>query len=133
MDQFYGDGEGPLQPANYELDPLREGGEFILCRGRHLRQVDPRSFFFPVPVLTRPALETLKKIEHVPSFRGALDADSAVCPLSLSRHNHQPMLVPEDKGGQLLDRLIQGPMEVKQLFRLTIGLAAALRQLHKRC
>ncbi|HKS73531.1 MAG TPA: hypothetical protein VJQ82_10075 [Terriglobales bacterium] len=132
MDQFYGDGEGPLQPANYELGPLSKDEEFILCRGRQLNLSDPGSFFFLVLVLTRSALETLKKIEHVPSFRGALDADSAVCPLSLSRHNHQPMLVPEDKDGQLLDRLIQRPMEVKQLSRLAIGLAVALRQLHKR-
>ncbi|HXH86488.1 MAG TPA: protein kinase, partial [Nitrospira sp.] len=132
MDQSYGDGDESLQLTDYELEPLREDEELILYRGRHLNQADTRSLLLLVPASTHPALETLRKIEHVYSFRDDLDAGWAVRPLSLSRCNGQPILVLENPGGEPLNRLIQGPMEVTQFLRLAIGLAAALGQLHKR-
>jgi serine/threonine protein kinase len=42
------------------------------------------------------------------------------------------MLVLENPGGEPLDRLIQGPMEITQFLRFAVGLATALSRLHKR-
>src|ERR1700686_4970637 len=42
------------------------------------------------------------------------------------------MLVLENPGGEPLDRLIQGPMEMTQFLRFAVGLAIALSRLHKR-
>ncbi|HTX54615.1 MAG TPA: AAA family ATPase, partial [Candidatus Baltobacteraceae bacterium] len=42
------------------------------------------------------------------------------------------MLVLEDPGGEPLERLIDGPMEITQCLRIAVGLATALGQVHKR-
>src|SRR5258708_24772358 len=42
------------------------------------------------------------------------------------------MLVFEDPGGEPLNRLIQGPMEMTQFLGFAVGLATALSRLHKR-
>lgn len=85
MDQSYGDGEDLLQPADYELEPLREDKEFILCRGRYLNQVETSFVLLRVPVLKHPADETFKKIDHIYSLRNELDGGWAVRPFTLSR------------------------------------------------
>ncbi len=85
-----------------------------------------------MPVFARPALETLKKIEHEYSLRNELDVTWAVRPLAVSQYNDQRVLVLEDPGGEPLNRFIQAPMELKQFLRFAIGLATALSHLHKR-
>src|SRR5258708_19391889 len=42
------------------------------------------------------------------------------------------VLVLEDPGGELLDRLLGQPMELGRFLRLAINLAAALGKLHQR-
>ena len=42
------------------------------------------------------------------------------------------MLVLEDPGGEPLERLVGGPMELRQFLRLAIGLSAALGRVHQR-
>lgn len=88
MDRFYGDGDESLQPTDYEFEPLREDEDFTLYRGRHLNHADTSSAFLMAPALTRPVLETFKKIEHEYSFRSALDAGWPVRPLALSRYDN---------------------------------------------
>src|SRR5215475_4818207 len=117
--------------SQYELEILHHDGEFILYRG-HSKQAGAPSVLLLAPVSLRPALETLKKIEHEYSFRNELDPTWAVRPLALSQYNEQRVLVLENPGGEPLNRLIQGPMEMRQFLRFTIGLATALTQLHKR-
>ena len=51
--------------------------------------------------------------------------------LCLNTKNRQ-VLVLEDPGGEPLDRVIQGPMEMSRFLRLALGLASALSHLHKR-
>jgi serine/threonine protein kinase len=109
----------------------REDEEFILYRG-HAKQAEAPSVLLLAPVSIRPALESLKKIEHEYSFRSELDATWAVRPLALSQYNEQRVLVLENPGGEPLNRLVQGPMEMRQFLRFAIGLATALSQLHKR-
>src|SRR5216683_1312110 len=71
-------------------------------------------------------------MEHEYSLRAELDLSWAVRPLALSQLNGQTMLVLENPGGEPLDRLIQGPMEMTQFLRFAVGLATALSRLHKR-
>src|SRR6516162_1272093 len=120
-----------VELSGYALEPLRKDEEFILYRG-HSKQAGAPSVLLLAPVSLRPALETLKKIEHEYSFRNELDATWAVRPIILSQYKEQRVLVLEDPGGEPLNRLIHGPMEMMQFLRFAIGLATALRQLHKR-
>ena len=118
--------------SEYVLEPLRKDEEFILYRGQHWNQVDAPSVLLLAPASTRPAPESLKRMEQEYSLRAELDLSWAVRPLALSQLNGQTMLVLENLGGEPLDRLIQGPMEMTQFLRLAVGLATALSQLHKR-
>jgi PAS domain S-box-containing protein len=120
-----------IELSDYLLETLREDENFILYRG-HARDTEGPSVLLLAPVSARPAPESLKKIEHEYSFRTDLDTTWAARPLALSQYNEQPALVLEDPGGEPLNRLIHGPMEVAQFLRFGIGLATALTQLHKR-
>ena len=117
--------------SEYLLEPLREDEEFILYRGQ-AKQTEAPSVLLLAPVSTRPALESLKKMEREYSLRSELHATWAVRPLALSQYNEQQVLVLENPGGEPLNRLVQGPMEMRQFLRFAIGLATALSQLHKR-
>jgi hypothetical protein len=121
-----------MELSEYVLEPLRKDEEFILYRGQHGNQVDAPCVLLLAPVSTRPALESLKSMEHEYSLRAELDLSWAVRPLALSQLNGQTMLVLENPGGEPLDRLIQGPMEMTQFLRFAVGLATALNRLHKR-
>ena len=113
------------------LPVLWRDSERVFYRGQ-AKQAEAPSVLLLAPVSTRPALESLEKMEHEYSLRSELDATWAVRPLALSQYNGQQVLVLEDPGGEPLDRLVQGPMEMRQFLRFAIGLATALSQLHKR-
>src|SRR3984893_10194970 len=121
-----------VELSEYVLEPLRKDEEFILYRGPHRNQVDAPSVLLLAPVSTHPAPESLKRMEHEYSLRTEMDLSWAVRPLALSQLNGQTMLVLENPGGEPLDRLIQGPMEMTQFLRFAVGLATALNRLHKR-
>src|SRR3954452_24022628 len=124
--------ENLLDLSEFAFEPLRNSDEeFALYRGR-ARQPETRSVLLLAPGSSRPARESLKKLEHQYSFRSELDAVWAVRPLLLSKYKEKQVLVLEDPGGEPLDRVIQGPMEMPQFLRLASGLAVALSQLHKR-
>ena len=102
-----------MELSEYVLEPLRKDEEFILYRGQHRNHVDAPSVLLLTPVSTRPAPESLKRMEHEYSLSaGSLTYRGAVRPLALSQVNGQTMLVLENPGGEPLDRLIQGPMEM---------------------
>ena len=123
-----------MELSEYMLETLRQDGEFILYRGQHQRQTDasPPSILVMTPVSERPALGSLKRMEHEYSLRAELDPGWAVRPLALAPHKGRTMLVLDDPGGEPLDRLLGQPMELTQFLRLAIGLSAALGQLHER-
>jgi PAS domain S-box-containing protein len=126
-----GGGESSVELSEYVLELLREDEEFILYRG-HAKHADATPVLLLAPASTRPAPETLKKIEHEYSFRSELDPTWAVRPVALSHYEGRSVLVLEDPGGEPLDRLIQGPMEMGRFLHIAIGLATALGQLNKR-
>ncbi len=121
-----------MEPSQYVLDVLRKDEEFVLYRGEHSKQPGSPSVLLLAPASTRPALETLRKIEHEYSLRDELDSAWAVRPLALSEQRGQTTLVLEDPGGETLDRFLPGPMEMTQFLRFAVGLATALGGLHKR-
>src|SRR5262245_49609954 len=64
-----------MELAEYRLETLREDEEFTLYRGRHRRQID--AVLLPVlvvaPVSERPALGSLRRMEHEYALRAELD------------------------------------------------------------
>ena len=101
------------------------------CTAGHAEQPGAPSVLLLTPASTRPSPETLKKIEHEYSLRNELDPAWAVRPLALSEGSEQMTLVLEDPGGDTLDGLLSGPMEMTQFLSVAVGLAAALGGLHK--
>ena len=91
-----------MELVEHALEPLRKDEEFILYRGQHRSQKDagPPSILLLAPVSTRPAPETLEKLEHEYSFRSELDATWAVRPLALSLYDERTVLVLENLGGE---------------------------------
>jgi PAS domain S-box-containing protein len=125
-------GEEPsVELSDYVLELLREDEEFIFHRG-HPRYAEGPPVLLLAPASTHPAPQTLKKIEHEYSLRSELDPTWAVRPVALSHYEGRLALVLESPGGEPLDRLMQGPMELGQFLRIAIGLATALGQLHQR-
>ena len=123
-----------MELSEYMLETLRKDGEFIVYRGHHRRQTDasPPSILVMTPVSERPALGSLRRMEHEYSLRAEHDSAWAVRPLALAPHKGRTMLVLTDPGGEPLDRLPGRPMELTQFLRLAVGLSAAVGQLHGR-
>jgi len=122
---------GIVETSEYGWECLRRDEEFVLYRGEHPNQPGLPKVLLLCPTSTRPALGTLRKLEHEYSLRGELDSAWAVRPLALSEQHGQTMLVLEDPGCETLDRFLPGPMEMTRLLRFAIGLATALSGLHK--
>src|SRR5262249_50921791 len=120
---------GPL--SDYVLEVVRKDEEFSLYRGSHRGRTEVPSVLLLAPVSSRPALETIRRIEHEYSLRDALSSAWAVRSLALSQDLGPPTLVLEDPGGETLDRLVRGPMEMTLFLRIATGLAAALGSLHE--
>lgn len=112
--------------TGYELETLRDDGEFALLRARQ-----PGN---PVPVLAlvagRPAL--IKRLEHEYALADELDSSWAARPLALVREKGSATLVLEDNGGEPLDRLLKQRLELIQFLPLAVNLAAVLGQVHRR-
>ena len=113
--------------SGYVFSALR-GGEFTLYRGSG-DGLDP--ILLVEPIGEYPARESLKRLEHEHDLKAELDADWAVRPLALSRHDGRMALVLEDPGGEPLDQLLGQPMDVTQFLRIAIPLAAAIGQVHR--
>jgi PAS domain S-box-containing protein len=122
---------GIVEMSEYVRECLREDEEFTLYRAR-ATAAEPSSVLLLTPTSIHPRQESLKKIEHEYSLCHDFDPTWAVRPIALSECDGQKALVLEDPGGVFLHRLIQGPMEIQQFFRIAIGLSTALAQLHNR-
>src|SRR5712671_608464 len=113
--------------TGYDLETLRDSGEFVLFRARKLGN--------PVPVLVlvaeRPASASLKRLEHEYALAADLDPKWAARPLALARHNGNAALVLDDSGNEPLDLVLSRPLELTRFLRLAISLATALGQVHR--
>src|SRR5881394_1136089 len=122
-----------MSVSGYILEPIREDDEFVLYRGRDRgARTDKPCVLVLKPAAARPRLQSLNKLKHEYSLRDELLSEWAIRPLSLSEDdNGQATLVFESPGGEPLDRLVVGPMEMGQFLRISVGLATALMGLHK--
>jgi PAS domain S-box-containing protein len=118
-----------VEPSN--LEPLRKDEEFILYRGRQSNGPGSQAVLLLVPASTRPALETLKKIEREYSLRDELGSAWAVRPLAVCQQRGRTALVFEDPGGETLDQFLPGPLEMTRFLRVAVGLATALSRVHQ--
>jgi len=109
------------------METLREDGEFILFRDGQA------NLLVLMPVAEQPSAASLRRLEHELSLIAELDSCWAVRPLALShRHAGRTVLLLEDPGGELLDRLAGQPLEVTAFLPLAIAITAALSQVHAR-
>jgi len=121
-----------VEISEYVLEPLRQDEEFILFRGEHQNREELPPILLLAPASPRPAPETLRKMEHEYSLRSELDPAWAAPPLALIKFKEQKALVLSNQGGEPLDRLIRGPMEMSRFLCIATALATSLSQLHKR-
>jgi PAS domain S-box-containing protein len=113
-------------------EALREDGEFVLFRRRSRGGAPKATVLLLAPVSARPSRDSIQKLEHELSLKVDLDPEWAAVPLALVEHEDRPALLLDDAGGQPLDRLIHGPMELGRFLHFAAGIARALRELHAR-
>jgi PAS domain S-box-containing protein len=120
-------------PGAADFTVLSEDGERVLCRG--WRDGDNGDRTAVLAVLSAPEHSTpnfVNRLVHEYELKDELDGRSVARPLALVREHGRTMLLLEDPGGEPLDRLLVGPMEIGAFLRTATGLSAALRQLHER-
>jgi hypothetical protein len=89
-----------VERSQYVLESLRKDEEFVLYRGERSNQAGSPPVLLLAPASTRPALETLKKLEHEYSLRDELDSTFAVQPLALTQqHGHSPLASQRHSAG----------------------------------
>src|SRR5712671_2169297 len=116
--------------SNYQS--LSEDGERVFCRGWRLGDDGNRNAVLVVlPAAEHPSPSSLNRLAHEYELKDELDGAWAVRPLELVRDGGRTMLVLEDPGGEPLDGLLGGPMEVERFLRLAISIAVALGKLHR--
>src|SRR5207245_10034148 len=121
------------EDSEYILQPLREGAEFALYRGKE------RGKQTPILVLAagaeHPSLQALRRLEHEYSLASELNASWAAQPLALARYEGRKVLILKDPGGELLDQIMDQrkgrPMELTRGLRIGVGLAAAVSKVHR--
>src|SRR5579859_3252914 len=116
------------------LEPIREGPDFTLYRGRQHGS--------PSPVLAvafaaeHPSPQGLRRLEHEYSLAAELDSAWAAKPLALTRHEGRTILILTDPGGEPLDLVLERdteqPLDPVRFLGLAINLATALGHAHQR-
>lgn len=91
-------------PSGYVLEPLREGADFTLYRGR--QHGNPSPILAVSITAEQPSPQTLKRLEHEYALRDTLDPDWAARPVALVPRDGRMTLVLADPGGEPLDRLL---------------------------
>jgi len=115
--------------SEYMLETLREGRDFAMYRG--WRKGDEVSVLIVAPTDPQLASANVSQLDHEYAFADVLDPAWSARPRGFWRQNGRTMLILEDPGGDLLDGIVGPPIELTRFFRIAIGLAAALRQLHR--
>ncbi len=119
-----------IELSRDELKTLSENGEFVLSRGRLAS--DGSAVLVEAPTSDHPAPASVHRLEHAYALRDTLDSAWAARPMELVRDHERVVLLLEDPGGEILDRLLGRPLELTQFLRIAIGLANAIGRLHAR-
>src|SRR6266852_3501085 len=122
-----------IEPSGYVLEPIREGADFTLYRGR--QHGNPSRILAVALTAEQPSPQGLRRLEHEYSLAVELDPAWAAKPLALTRHEGRTILILTDPGGEPLDLVLerdQGqPLDLTRVLRIAIGLATALGQVHR--
>ncbi|WGS26793.1 AAA family ATPase [Bradyrhizobium sp. ISRA464] len=111
---------------------LWEDRECVFSRGWWLDDNgNRRSVLLVVPAADHPSPSTLDRLTHEYELKDELDRAWAARPLALMRDAGRTVLMLDDMGGEPLDRLLGGPMEIGRFLRLAIAVTAALGKLHQ--
>src|SRR5258708_13509227 len=94
--------------TGYELETLRDSGEFVLYRARQLGNSVP----VLVLVAERPASSSLMRLNHEYALAADLDPKWAARPLALARHNGNAALVLADIGHPPPDLILIRPRDL---------------------
>src|SRR4029077_7401314 len=95
------------------LQVLWQDGERTFCRGWRLGADGNRTAVLAIlPSAEHPLPASLDRLAHEYGLKGELDGAWAVRPLELVRERSRTMLVLEDPGGELLERLLGAPMAI---------------------
>src|ERR1700722_6685450 len=115
----------------YALEPIREGPDFTLYRGR--QQGSPSRVLAVALASEHPSPQVLRGLEHEYSLAAELDSAWAAKPLALTRHEGRTILILMDPGGNPLDLVLQRGqlLDLSGVLRIAIGLATALAQVHR--
>src|SRR6516162_4973766 len=120
----YSDGSSPV---------LWEDGERVFSRGWRMDNNGNRLAVLLVALAAdHPSPSILDRLTHEYELKDELDGPWAARPLALMRDAGRTVLVLDDRGGEPLDRLHGGPMEVGRFLRLAIAVTSALGKLHQR-
>src|SRR3954471_2452108 len=113
---------------------LWEDGERVFSRGWRLDDNGNRlAALLVAPAADHPARARLDRLTHEYELKDELDGAWAARPLALMRDAGRTVLVLDDLGGgEPLDRLLGGPMEVGRFLRLAIAVTSALDKVHQR-
>jgi PAS domain S-box-containing protein len=112
---------------------LWEDGERVFSRGWRLDDNGNRlAVLLVAPAADHPSRSRLDRLTHEYELKDELDGAWAVRPLALMRDAGRTVLVLDDLGGEPLDRLLGGPMEVGRFLRLAIAVTLALGKIHQR-
>ena len=112
---------------------LWEDGERVFSRGWRLDDNGNRlAVLLVAPAADHPSRSRLDRLTHEYELKDELDGAWAARPLALMRDAGRTVLVLDDPGGEPLDRLLGGPMEVGRFLRLAIAITSALGKLHQR-
>src|SRR5258708_28684752 len=110
-------------PSGYVLEPLREGADFTLYRGR--QNGNPSPVLVIALATEQPSLQSVRRLEHEYSLAAELDPAWPAKPLALTRHDGQPMLLLQDPRGEPLERILQRdpghPLDLSRLLPTPIG------------
>src|SRR6516164_10514242 len=112
---------------------LWEDGERVFSRGWRLDDNGNRlAVLLVAPAADHPSPSRLDRLTHEFELKDELDRAWAAQPLALIRDAARTVLVLDDVGGEPLDRLLGGPMEVGRFLRLAIAVTSPLGKLHQR-
>src|SRR6266853_5317309 len=110
-------------PSGYVLEPLREGPDFILYRGR--QRGNPSPVLVVALTAEQPSPQSLRRLEHEYSLAASLEHAWAAKPLALTRHKGRTILVLKDPGGEPLDLVLDRgpgqPLDLTRVLRIAIG------------
>src|SRR5215469_3121197 len=108
-------------------------GERVFSRGWRLDDNGNRlAVLLVAPAADHPSPSRLDRLTHEYELKDELDRAWAARPLALMRDAGRTVLVLDDLGGEPLDRLLGGAMEVGRFLRLAIAVTSALGKLHQR-